>query len=90
MNSLDALQPIFRILAINPGSTSTKIALYENQTLVLEETIRHSNQEVNRYPNILDQRQMRLDCVLDSLKKHNIPLSSLMRGGRARRPGRAD
>ena len=77
MNSLDALHPIFRILAINPGSTSTNIALYENQTLVLEETIRHSNQEVNRYLNILDQRQMRLDCVLDSLKKHNIPLSSL-------------
>ena len=34
----------YKILAINPGSTSTKIAVYENETQIMEKTLRHSTE----------------------------------------------
>ena len=45
---------VFRILAINPGSTSTKIAIYDNDKEVFETTLRHSADEINKYEKIFD------------------------------------
>lgn len=42
-----------RILAINPGSTSTKIAVYDNDQEVFETTLRHSTEEIEAYETIL-------------------------------------
>lgn len=63
------------ILAINPGSTSTKIAVYENEKPVLTHTIRHSVEELSPFKNITDQYEFRKTLILNALKENNIPLS---------------
>lgn len=63
-----------RILAINPGSTSTKIAVYENENLVWEQTIRHSAEELAPYHNISDQYDFRKQLILEELNAAGIPL----------------
>ena len=42
----------YKILIINPGSTSTKIGVYEDETQVMEETLRHSTEEIAKYETI--------------------------------------
>ena len=65
------------ILAINPGSTSTKIALYENQDCVWKETIEHLYEEVNQYESIYDQYPMRIEAIKKALEKNNTKLEDL-------------
>ena len=43
-------------LIINPGSTSTKIGVFEDETLLFEETLRHSTEEISSYLNIVAQK----------------------------------
>ena len=43
------MSKIFKILTINPGSTSTKIAVFDNEDLVFEKTLRHSSEEIGKY-----------------------------------------
>ena len=62
-----------KILAINPGSTSTKIAVYEDETARLVRTIRHSVEELSQFENVTDQFDFRKQLVLDELAKENIP-----------------
>lgn len=62
-----------KILAINPGSTSTKIAVYEDKTPRLVRTIRHSVEELAVYPHVIDQFEFRKNLVLDELKADGIP-----------------
>lgn len=64
-----------KILAINPGSTSTKIAVYDDERPVLVRTIRHTMDELSRYPRIIDQFEFRKNLVLGELKAEHIPLS---------------
>ncbi len=78
----------FRILAINPGSTSTKIALYDNDQEVFRTNIRHDVKTLSTFKKIIDQFAYRLDAVTDTLKEHGINPSSLCavvgRGGMLR------
>lgn len=67
----------YRILAINPGSTSTKIAVYDNEQEVFEATLRHSTEEINQYETIFDQYDFRKNVILSSLDENNINLSKL-------------
>ena len=46
-----------KILVINPGSTSTKIAVYEDESQILARNIRHTVEELSVYPQIMDQFQ---------------------------------
>lgn len=62
-----------KILAINPGSTSTKIAVYENETPLLVNNIRHSVEELSHYPRIIDQFEFRKNLVLAALEANGIP-----------------
>ena len=62
-----------KILVINPGSTSTKIAVYHNETPLLVQTIRHPMEELVRYPRIIDQFEFRKDLVLKTLEEDGIP-----------------
>lgn len=62
-----------RILVINPGSTSTKIAVYNDEKEILVNTIRHSMEELAKYPRIIDQFEFRKDLVLKTLEENNIP-----------------
>lgn len=63
-----------RILVINPGSTSTKIAVYEDLKQIFESDIRHSQEELSHYGSVWDQEPFRLKVVIDELNKHHIPM----------------
>jgi butyrate kinase len=66
-----------RLLVINPGSTSTKVAVYEDEQPQFVEALRHSSQEIGAFVHILDQYDFRLRTVLDFLREKQIPLASL-------------
>lgn len=51
-------------LIINPGSTSTKIGVFEDETLLFEETLRHSTEEIAQYASIIDQKDFRKDIIV--------------------------
>lgn len=65
-----------RILAINPGSTSTKIAIYSEQELEYKKSIKHDTETIQSFNTIYDQLDFRLQAVLDTLKQANIRLDS--------------
>lgn len=62
-----------RILAINPGSTSTKLAVYENETPLLVRNIRHTVDELAVFPQVTDQFDFRKSLVLRELEVNGIP-----------------
>ncbi|MGB4438791.1 MAG: butyrate kinase [Sedimentibacter sp.] len=64
-------------LIINPGSTSTKIAVFEDETSVFEKTLRHSNEELGVYNKVVDQFEFRKQLILEALKENNIDVNSL-------------
>ena len=72
-----------KILAINPGSTSTKIAVYEDEHPVLVRTIRHRVDELARYPRIIDQFEFRKALVLESWRRTAYPSASMPSSGGA-------
>ena len=61
-----------RILAINPGSTSTKIAVYENENRIFVTTFYHSPEALSHFPTILSQYDYRKELIIDELKKENL------------------
>ncbi len=61
------------ILVINPGSTSTKIAVFENGEARLQKTIRHTAEELAPFPKITDQLDFRRQMILGELEKAGIP-----------------
>ena len=75
------------ILVINPGSTSTKIAVYEDEKPVMLRNIHHSPEELKHFEKITDQRTFRRDLVIRELEYLNIPMNFdiiIGRGGLAR------
>lgn len=64
-------------LIINPGSTSTKIGVFENETLLFEETLRHSTEEIASYASIVDQKDFRKNIILNLLDSKNFDIKSL-------------
>lgn len=67
----------YTILVINPGSTSTKIAIYENEKEVLIDTIKHSADEIKQFETIYSQLDFRKNIVLEVLKNNNIDLNTI-------------
>ncbi|WP_055668807.1 butyrate kinase [Desnuesiella massiliensis] len=67
----------FKLLIINPGSTSTKIGVYEDEKAILVETLRHSSEEIAKYEHIYDQFQFRKNVILDVLKEKDIDIKTL-------------
>ena len=66
-----------KILAINPGSTSTKIAVYENETEKFKINIEHSVDELGQYKTIADQYDLRKDAVLNALADNGFAVADL-------------
>lgn len=64
-------------LIINPGSTSTKIGVFEDENLLFEETLRHSTEEISQYATIVDQKDFRKKIITDLLEKKEFDLKSL-------------
>lgn len=67
----------FKILAINPGSTSTKVALFENEIPRYEEKITHSVEQLKQFPNLWDQFDFRKDDIIEFLERHHISIQEL-------------
>jgi butyrate kinase len=65
------------ILVINPGSTSTKIALYKGEECISLKNLSHSTEEVKKYDKIYDQKDMRTSVILSWLESENVSLKSL-------------
>lgn len=66
-----------RVLAINPGSTSTKISVYEDENKLFETTLRHGTEEIAKYGGIIEQYDFRKDVILNALKENNVDVKSL-------------
>lgn len=65
------------ILAINPGSTSTKFALFEEDNILFEKTLRHTSEELAGFKKITDQFHFRKDLIMKELSGQKIDLSGL-------------
>ncbi len=64
-------------LIINPGSTSTKIGVFEEESLLFEETLRHPAEEIAKYDSIVDQKDFRKKIILDLLEEKKFDIHSL-------------
>lgn len=65
------------ILAINPGSTSTKLAVYEGRELLFEETVRHDDEEIIKFSGVGDQLNFRLETIMSYLSTRKFEMSAL-------------
>src|SRR6056297_3269915 len=65
------------ILVINPGSTSTKLALFRNEKEVISKTIAHQTKEIKKFKDIISQRKFRLKYIFDFLEDENIDIKGL-------------
>lgn len=75
------------ILVINPGSTSTKIAVYENESPMLLRNIPHTPEELSQFADLTDQYAFRKQLVLQELERMNVPFAFdavIGRGGLAK------
>jgi butyrate kinase len=66
---------MYKILVINPGSTSTKIAVFEDETNIYEKTLRHSVEELSQFATVSSQYEFREKAVLECLKAYNIEIN---------------
>ncbi len=64
------------ILVINPGSTSTKLALFEDEACLVSDTVLHDAAEIASYPHVLDQLPSRLGAVRGWLRSQLAAFSS--------------
>ena len=67
----------YKILSINPGSTSTKVALYEDENEVFTESITHTAEDLDKFEDILAQTGYRADAVCSVLFKYGVKLEEL-------------
>lgn len=65
------------ILAINPGSTSTKFALYDGPEKLMEKTLRHSTRDLEVFGNISDQLPFRYRVIMEALRERNTDLDEI-------------
>jgi butyrate kinase len=76
---------MFLILALNPGSTSTKIGFYKDEKCIFKETLRHSEQETSAELDREEQAGIRREAILSFLKQKKLDLTKLsvvvVRGG---------
>ena len=79
---------MYKILSVNPGSTSTKFAVYEGERLVCLHTKRHTSEELKPYNTLSEQCEFRKNVILERLKEDGINLTELSavvgRGGLVR------
>ena len=67
----------YRIFAINPGSTSTKIALFEDDKCLFSKNVSHSAEELAKYSDMPAQLPYRRDMILDILKENGFSLEGV-------------
>lgn len=67
----------YLILVINPGSTSTKIGIFENENGIFIEETEHSLHELAKYPNVMDQFKLRKKAILAAVTRSGLDLQNL-------------
>jgi len=67
----------YKLLIINPGSTSTKIAIYYDEKEVFQETIRHSSEEIGQFKHVADQQNFRTEVILKILQDTKIDIKDM-------------
>ena len=67
----------YKLLIINPGSTSTKIGVYEDENPIFVETLRHATEEIEKYNSVVDQFEFRKETILQVLKEKEFDLKTL-------------
>lgn len=67
----------YKSLIINPGSTSTKIGVFEDETLLFDETLRHSTEEISQFDSIVAQKDFRKKVISDLLAEKNFDVKEL-------------
>jgi butyrate kinase len=66
-----------RILVINPGSTSTKIAIYQQEKVIFLKTIKHTPEELRKFKRITDQYEYRKDVIYKELKSADVYVETI-------------
>ena len=66
-----------KLLIINPGSTSTKIGVFENETSIFEKTLRHSMEELAPFDKMTDQYDFRMGIILNAMEEAGISVNEL-------------
>lgn len=64
-----------KVLVINPGATSTKVAVFDEETQVYKTTVDHSPQELDRFDRVIDQADYRQQAILDAVAQSGFRLS---------------
>ncbi len=67
----------YRLLIINPGSTSTKFSVFDNEKELFSKSLIHTAAELSAFDTLMDQLPYRKEKILESLKEQDIPLESL-------------
>lgn len=67
----------YRILVINPGSTSTKLSLFENEKLIFTDDVFHDSSVLRTFPTINDQLDYRMEVVRQFLADGDIDLTGI-------------
>jgi len=68
---------VAKILVINPGSTSTKVAVFAGGRELFRKTVEHTSHDLEPFPRVFDQYQYRLDLILAALEEADVALSSV-------------
>ena len=68
---------MYRILVINPGSTSTKVSLFEDEKSVFEHSLFHDAPELLKFPHVNDQLDFRRGVILDMLRDEGVDPASI-------------
>ena len=71
------MEKTYRMLVINPGSTSTKVSVFDNSTPLFTESVFHDAPVLLQYGTVNEQLLMRRQVVMDLLEKHGIPIESI-------------
>lgn len=73
------MKEVYRVLAINPGSTSTKVGVFDNEDCIVEKVVRHTRAELDvcRGEGVYNQKELRKKLVLEALNESGIDISSI-------------
>lgn len=66
-----------KLIIINPGSTSTKIGIFEDENLIFEKTIRHTVEDLKEFDKMYDQLGFRKEIILNTFKENNINIKGI-------------
>ncbi len=67
----------FKILALNPGSTSTKMAIFEDDKATVVMKVAHPLEDIARFKDVIDQLDWRLELIMATLKENNVDVKGL-------------